>query len=74
LNNKTYPIEMREIKWICLVFAILLSLGSLMAQPPDGGTFEDPDAAIPIDGGVGFLTAGGIAYGIKKLRDYNKRK
>ncbi len=33
---------------------------------PDGNPF-DPDApSVPIDGGVGFLLAAGVAYGLKK--------
>ena len=38
----------------------------------------DPDdpACVPIDGGVSFLIAAGVGYGIKKIRDnknYKKR-
>jgi uncharacterized protein involved in exopolysaccharide biosynthesis len=29
--------------------------------------------AIPLDGGVSLLLAGGVAYGIKHLRDRRKR-
>lgn len=29
---------------------------------------------VPIDGGAGLLLAAGAAYGLKKLRDYNKGK
>ena len=37
---------------------------SIIAQPPPP---PDPEA-IPIDGGLGFLLAAGMAYGAKKLR------
>lgn len=54
---------------ICLAFSLSYS------QPPDGGgDMEDPDEGIPIDGGVGFLAAAGIGYGVKKLRDQRKKK
>ena len=33
---------------------------------PDGG--ENPPGEVPIDGGVGFLVAAGVAYGIKKSK------
>ncbi len=33
-----------------------------------------PPPCIPIDGGVGFLIAAGIAYGVKKINDIQKRK
>ena len=33
-----------------------------------------PPPCIPIDGGLGFLVAAGIAYGIKKINDIQKTK
>lgn len=42
----------------------------LLAQP--GGPGGDPDAEIPIDGGIGLLIAAGVAYGAKKA--YDKRE
>lgn len=56
-----------------LVFALVLVTTATFAQggppppPPPGGPAP---GAIPIDGGVLALLAGGIAYGAKKL--YNK--
>jgi len=35
---------------------------------------DPPDPDIPIDGGIGFLIAGGAAFGIKKVLDINKKK
>ena len=48
----------------------------LMAQPGSGGpTPGGPTAtAIPLDGGASLLLAGGVAYGIKHLRNRRKRK
>ena len=37
---------------------------------PDPNCLGDPDA--PLDGGVGFLVAAGVAYGVKKMRDKRK--
>lgn len=35
--------------------------------------YED-DFAYPVDGGASILIAAGIAYGIKRVRDVNKKK
>jgi len=43
----------------------------LLAQPAGPG--GDPDAEIPIDGGIGLLIAAGVAYGAKRAYD-NKKK
>lgn len=58
---------------LMLIFALVLVTTAVFAQggppppPPPGGPAP---GAIPIDGGVLALLAGGIAYGAKKL--YNK--
>lgn len=65
-----------------LVVALLFSLGTVkvLAQgdPPDtGGPTPPPPTPtpteIPIDGGASLLIAGGVAYGLKKLRDRRKK-
>ena len=46
-----------------------LNASTALAQPGSGG--PTPGAAptsIPIDGGVSLLLAGGVAYGLKRLR------
>lgn len=35
---------------------------------------QGPDPDVPIDGGLSILLAGGIGYGIKKIRDSRKEK
>ena len=52
-------------KTILLLAILLCSVTVAMAQP--GGP-----PATPIDGGLGLLLAGGVAYGIKKVRDNRK--
>ena len=37
-------------------------------EPP-----QDPDTSVPFDGGVSMLVAAGVAYGIKKKYDHNKK-
>ena len=46
------------------------------SDPPDdlGPTPTPPATAIPIDGGASLLIAGGVAYGLKKLRENRRRK
>ena len=54
-----------------LGLAFLLS-GLALAQggPPSGGVEpSNPATGVPIDGGASLLLAGGVAYGLKKLRD-----
>lgn len=60
----------------------LVGANNLMAQPPDpgGGTndTEDPPCwpppCVPIDGGLSFLLAAGLAYGGKKAYDISKEE
>jgi hypothetical protein len=60
-----------------LLTAIVITTGLFFATPllavtQPGGPGGDPDAEIPIDGGIGLLIAAGVAYGAKKA--YDKRK
>jgi hypothetical protein len=59
--------------------ALLLVTGVVMAQFPGGGSPPPggapscwPPPCIPIDGGIGFLIAAGIAVGGKKLLNLRK--
>ena len=48
--------------------------GTVLAQTPaDGGPAPAAPTAIPLDGGVSMLLAGGLAYGLKHLRNRRKR-
>ena len=57
------------IKFIYL-FIVLLSISTLAAhaQPTDPGGEVDA----PLDGGLSLLIAGGIGYGVKKIREKRK--
>lgn len=60
--------------YIVLAGALFCSL-TLFSQvpPPPGGGGDDPfNNSIPIDGGASILAAAGVAYGVKKYRDYRK--
>ena len=59
-----------------LLFIIALS-EKVLAQPGGGGPGTgtpavDPTAG-PIDGGISLLLAGGVAYGIKHLKNRRKK-
>ncbi|WP_345055468.1 PID-CTERM protein-sorting domain-containing protein [Hymenobacter glaciei] len=48
--------------------------GTVLAQAPaDGGPSPSGPTSIPLDGGISLLLAGGVAYGLKQLRNRRKR-
>ena len=62
--NKFYK-NFLLVSLLILVFNIIPQIASAQIDPG-----EDPDA--PIDGGISLLVGAGIAYGVKKARDYKK--
>ena len=66
------------IKVVLLFISMTFVAIDIMAQGPDSGGPDgepggDPDL-IPVDGGLGFLLAAGVGYGVKKAREYRRRK
>ena len=57
-------------------FQLLLPTMLVLGQPGgDGDLSNDPDAAVPVDGGVTLLLAAGMAYGTRRIRQsYLKKK
>ncbi len=51
-----------------LLLCFLASSLPLLAQP----TLPTTDA--PVDGGLSLLVAGGVGYGIKKMREHKKQQ
>jgi len=47
---------------------MVLLLPSLVHAQTDPGT--DPD--VPVDGGISLLLAAGVAYGVKKVKEYQE--
>ena len=65
---------MRVIKYTCCMksyrILVLLIFFSVIATAQSNGPGlpgDDPD--VPVDGGVGFLIAAGIVFGVKKIRE-----
>ncbi|MCC6600664.1 MAG: hypothetical protein IT223_08300 [Crocinitomicaceae bacterium] len=71
---------MKKIQTVLTLLALILLPLIFTAQPPDppGGGIpcgEPPFGAVcPIDGGISFLIAAGLALGGKKALDFNRRK
>ena len=60
------------MKRFAVLFSLLLAGAGAQharAQPTTGGPAPGAAAtAVPIDGGASLLLAGGVAYGLRKLR------
>ena len=56
-----------------LLMAALICVPVLVHAQIKDPNCDPLDPACPVDGGVGFLIAAGIAYGIKKMR-YSKKE
>jgi len=61
-------------------FAVILAFsGALLAQPGSGGPGPGTPVTpvtptdVPLDGGASLLLAGGVAYGLKRLRERRKK-
>lgn len=59
-----------------LLFLLALSETVLAQAPGSGGPGPTPPVGptdVPLDGGVSLLLAGGVAYGIKHLKNRRKK-
>jgi hypothetical protein len=65
LNKKAF-MKNKIIHITLLIACFLIPVLPLMAQP------TTPSA--PIDGGLSLLIAGGVGYGVKKIRENRKTK
>ncbi len=64
---KKFLMRMLSIIFLLLIFISIPAL--LHAQQPPPGDCDPLDPACPIDGGLGFLIAAGVGYGLKKIRN-----
>ena len=65
INN----INTNQVLKIAYILFVLLSISGIIHAQTDPGA--DPDNA-PIDGGLSLLIAGGVGYGVKKIREKRK--
>ena len=56
-----------------LLALLLVDGGVALAQPGSTGPVPSTVTAVPLDEGVSLLLAGGIVYGIKRLRNRRKK-
>ena len=61
-------------RFLPALFLLVAVGGTVLAQAPsDGGPAPAGPTAIPLDGGASLLLAGGLAYGLARLRNRRKR-
>jgi hypothetical protein len=70
---------MKKVKYFIFITCFYFAAQTLTAQPSSGGggpaaCFPPSTPCVPIDGGVGFLIAAGIALGSKKAFEFHKKK
>ena len=58
---------------VSIILLCILSLLPIAGYAQLGDPGEDPDAQVPIDGGVVLLLAAGVAYGVKKANGQFKK-
>ena len=56
---------------LTVLTVVLICFPSLVHA--QGGPGGDPDA-LPVDGGISILAAAGVAYSVKKIKEYRKKK
>lgn len=62
------------IKHLLTLTVFFLSIAPAFAQGPGFATGVDDGCDIPLDGGLSFLAAAGIGYGLKKVNDLRQKK
>ena len=73
-KNMFFKNSLFTLLMIVLIMVLpILSNGQVDPPPgPVGG--NNPDTNVPIDGGLSLVLAAGVGYGVKKIRDYNKKR
>ena len=56
---------------LSIVVILFCCLPSLVFAQGDPGL--DPDATVPVDGGLSILAAAGVAYSVKKIKEFRKK-
>ena len=64
----------KPLKPLFLTLTLLLVGGLAFAQAPaDGGPAPTGPTATPLDGGASLLLAGGLAYGLRRLKQRRQK-
>jgi hypothetical protein len=72
-TKRFYKILARSFYCLLIILAVQGSASAQICDDPEpNNCFGNPDAPVPLDGGVSFLVAAGVAYGLKKIRDKKK--
>lgn len=62
---------------LAILALVVAFSGTLLAQPGSGGPAPGTPPVnptdVPLDGGASLLLAGGVAYGLKRLRNRRKK-
>jgi len=66
MTSKPNNMKNKLINITLLTICFLIPVLPLLAQPT-------PPSDAPIDGGLSLLIAGGVGYGVKKLREKRKK-
>jgi hypothetical protein len=71
--------QINKYKVFFTIFFVLISAVLFAGMPPSppGGASPPscwPPPCVPIDGGLGFLIAGGMLFGIKKALGFKRKK
>lgn len=61
-------------KHLLTFVALMLTVAPVFAQGPGFATGVNDGCDVPLDGGLSFLAAAGVGYGLKKYRDMRKSK
>lgn len=75
MKNILKRIDIQQAIRILFLLIVLLSITSMLhaAGPDDPSGPGGGDNDAPIDGGLSLLIAGGVGYGLKKMREKNKK-
>ncbi len=70
---KTHNPNRETMKKVMFIMLVLLTVPVIHALAGSGPAGLGGDAGAPIDGGISFLVAAGVGYGVKKARAARKK-
>ena len=78
LITNTCKNNLLPLLFFVIIIMLLPLMGISQEVPPGpgdtGGGNPDDAGSVPIDGGLSLVIAAGVGYGVKKLRDFNKKR